>query len=76
MTPRYHINVFWSDEDDLWIADVPDLKPCSAHGDTPEQAIAEARVAIEMRIEYAKERGLPVPEPRYRPAIYAAKFAA
>jgi len=76
MTPRYHINVFWSDEDELWIADVPDLKPCSAHGDTPERAIAEARVAIDMRIEYAKERGLPIPEPSYRPAIYATKFAA
>lgn len=76
MTPRYHINVFWSDEDELWIADVPDLRPCSAHGDTPEEALAEARVVIDMWIEHAKDRGHPVPEPRYRPAIYAARFAA
>ena len=32
--PHYHINLFWSAEDECWIADVPDLKPCSAHGDT------------------------------------------
>jgi predicted RNase H-like HicB family nuclease len=38
MNPRYHINVFWSDEDSCWIADVPDLRYCSAHGDTPEEA--------------------------------------
>ena len=70
--PRYHINVFWAANDDCWIADVPDLKPCSAHGDTPHEAAAEAQVAIELWIETATERGLPIPEPRYRPAIYAA----
>ena len=59
--------------DACWIADVPDLKPCSAHGDTPEQAIAEAQIAIEVLLpETATERGMPIPEPRYRPAIYAA----
>ena len=35
---RYHINIFWSDEDECWIADVPDLRYCSAHGATPEDA--------------------------------------
>jgi hypothetical protein len=39
MTPRYHINLFWSDEDDAWIADAPDLTYCSAHGATPEEAL-------------------------------------
>jgi predicted RNase H-like HicB family nuclease len=68
---HYHINVFWSAEDDCWIADVPDLRPCSAHGDTPSQAIAEAEVAIELWLETAKGHGLPIPEARYRPAIYA-----
>jgi predicted RNase H-like HicB family nuclease len=37
--PHYHINVFWSDEDDCWIADVPDLRYCSAHGGTPAEAV-------------------------------------
>ena len=70
--PHYHINVFWSSEDDSWIADVPDLKPCSAHGDTPEEAIANIQNAIELWMETAVESGLAIPEPRYRPAIYAA----
>ena len=69
---RHFINLFWSSEDDCWIADVPDLRPCSAHGDTPSEAVAEAQIAIELWIETAKERGLPIPEPRCRPAIYAA----
>jgi len=71
MQHHYHINVFWSRDDECWFADVPDLKPCSAHGDSPEAAIAEAQVAIELWIETAKERGLSIPEARYRPAIYA-----
>jgi predicted RNase H-like HicB family nuclease len=70
---HYHINLFWSAEDDCWIADVPDLRPCSAHGDTPAEAIAEAEVAIALWLETAEELGLPIPEPRYRPAIYAAR---
>jgi predicted RNase H-like HicB family nuclease len=72
--PRYHINVFWSDEDACWIADVPDLKPCSAHDDTPSEAIVSVRDAIEGWLETAGANGMPIPEPRYRPAIYAARF--
>jgi predicted RNase H-like HicB family nuclease len=70
--PRYHINVFWSDEDGRWIADVPDLKPCSAYGDTPGEAVARIQDAIEGWLEVAEERSFPIPEPRYRPAAYAA----
>lgn len=68
MQPRYHINVFWSDEDSCWIADVPDLRYCSAHGETPAQAAAEAEEAIALWLEVAREEGIPIPEPRYRPA--------
>lgn len=71
MQHRYHINVFWYSDDGCWIADVPDLKSCSAHGDSPEEAIAEAQIAIALWIETAHNRGIAVPEPRYRPAIYA-----
>jgi len=74
--PHYHINVFWSEDDGLWIADVPDLKYCSSHGDTPEEAIANIQDAIEGWIETASETGLEIPKPRYRPAIYAARDAA
>lgn len=72
MQHRYHINTFWYPDDERWVADVPDLKGCSAHGATPQEAMAEAQIAIELWIETAKERGIPIPEPRYRPAIYAA----
>lgn len=76
MSPRYHINVFWSGEDRCWIADVPDLRPCSAHGETPVEALTEAQVAVELWLEVARERNYPIPEPRYRPAIYATRNAA
>lgn len=66
----YHINVFWSDEDGCWVADIPDLKYCSATGDTPEEALREVREAKEAWIEAARATGRPVPEPRYRPVIY------
>jgi predicted RNase H-like HicB family nuclease len=45
---KYAIIVHWSDEDAVWIAEAPDLEPCAAHGDTPEQALAELRVAMEL----------------------------
>ena len=69
---RYHINVFWDGSDNIWIADVPDLRPCSAHGETPSEAVGEAEVAIALWIETAEANNMPIPEPRYRPAIYAA----
>jgi predicted RNase H-like HicB family nuclease len=65
--PRYHINVFWSDEDACWIADVPDLRYCAAHGDTPAEAVAKVRDAIDGWIDVARDRGFAIPEPRYRP---------
>jgi predicted RNase H-like HicB family nuclease len=68
----YHINIFYSDEDESYIADIPDLKYCSAHGETPEEALREVLVAKEAWLEVAREKGLPIPEPRYRPAIYQA----
>lgn len=71
MERHYHINLFWSSRDECWVADVPDLKSCAAFGDTPEEAVAEARVAIEGWIETALANHMVVPEPRYRPAIYA-----
>jgi len=70
--PHYHINLFWSPDDECWIADVPDLRPCSAHGDSREQAVANVKDAIEGWLEVAAERNFPIPEPLYRPAIYAA----
>ena len=42
----YHINIFYSEEDDAYIADIPDLKYCSAHGTTPEEALAEVLLMV------------------------------
>ncbi len=75
MIPHYHINLFWSDEDGCWIADVPDLRGCSAHGETPAGAAQEAQVAVALWLEVAREHGDPIPEPRYSPAIYAYRAA-
>ena len=68
----YHINIFWSDEDEGYIADIPDLSSCSAFGDTPQEALAEVLVAKEAWLEAARELGKPIPPPRYRPPMYQA----
>jgi predicted RNase H-like HicB family nuclease len=67
-TPAYPINVFWSVEDEAWVADAPDLAYCSALGDTPHQAVAEVEVAIEAWLEAATSSGRQVPEPSARMA--------
>lgn len=67
----YHINLFYSDEDDGYIADIPDLDACSAFGSSPEQALAEVEMTKEAWLTAARDAGRSVPEPRYRPAIYA-----
>lgn len=70
---EYHINVFWSDEDQSWVADIPDLAHCSALGSTPQQALREVPEAKQAWLASAREHADPVPEPRYRPAIYAVR---
>jgi predicted RNase H-like HicB family nuclease len=72
----YHINIFYSAEDEGYIADIPDLEHCSAFGETPEQALAEALVAKRAWLEAAQAEGKHIPEPRYRPAIYQLPVAA
>lgn len=66
----YHINIFYSQEDGEYIADIPDLKYCSASGATPEEALREVLLAKALWLEAAQQRGIPIPEPRYRPVIY------
>ncbi len=66
----YHINIFYSEEDGGYIADIPDLDSCSAFGQTPEDALAEVERAQAAWLEAAEGEGKPIPEPRYRPIIY------
>jgi predicted RNase H-like HicB family nuclease len=68
----YHINIFYSEEDGGYIADIPDLDACSAFGPTPEAALDDVERAKEAWLEAASGEGRPIPQPRYRPAIYQA----
>jgi predicted RNase H-like HicB family nuclease len=69
----YHINIFYSEEDAAYVADIPDLDACSALGRTAEEALVEVERARELWLEAARAAGKPVPHPRYRPAIYQAR---
>jgi predicted RNase H-like HicB family nuclease len=68
----YHVNLFYSDEDEGYIADIPDLKNCSAFGETPEEALREVLKAKKAWLESAKAEGKPIPKPSFRPLIYQA----
>ncbi len=69
----YHINIFYSEEDEGYIADIPDLKYCSAFGETPALALEEVEMAKQAWLETAKAEGKPIPVPKYRPVIYQVK---
>ena len=66
----YHINIFYSEEDGGYIADIPDLESCSAFGATPEEALAQVQIAKNAWLDAARAEGKRIPKPRYRPAIY------
>lgn len=66
--PKYEIDIFWSDEDESYIANVPELLYCSAWGETYEDALREVREAMELHLETLREDGLPIPEPNARAA--------
>lgn len=62
----YHINIFYSEEDEGYIADIPDLVHCSAFGTSPDEALEEVLKAKEAWFEVAQEAGKPIPQPQYR----------
>lgn len=68
----YPIIVYYTPEDGGFFAVVPDLPGCTAHGETPEEALREARVAQEGWLEVVRERGWPIPEPSQYPLANAA----
>lgn len=61
---KYEINIFWSEEDDAYIAVVPELPYCSAWGATYEEALSQVQVAMELYLDVLREEGRPIPEPR------------
>lgn len=64
MTHKYEIIIYWSNEDQTYVAEVPELPGCMAHGETHESALANANEAIQLWIDTAQEFGDPVPEPK------------
>lgn len=65
----YLITIFWSDADRSWVADVPDLKHCSAFGDSPMDALREVLQAKDAWLESAREHGDPIPPPQATPDL-------
>ena len=72
MKKDYHINIFYSEADGGYIADIPDLEVCSAFGKTPAAALKQVQLAKRLWLQAAKSERKPIPKPRYRPAIYQA----
>ena len=66
----YHINIFYSEEDGGYIADIPDLESCSAFGNTPDEALKQVEIAKVAWLEAARAEGKPIPQPKYKPVIY------
>ena len=68
---KYEIIIYWSDEDQIFIADMPELPGCMAHGDTHEAALSNAKQAIQLWIDTALEFGDAVPEPKGHRLMFA-----
>ncbi len=66
MTTKYEIILYWSHEDEAFIAEVPELPGCAADGKTYQEALANVEVIIREWIETAKELGRPIPIPKGR----------
>jgi predicted RNase H-like HicB family nuclease len=64
--PKYEVIIYWSEEDQAFIAEVPELPGCAADGKTYREAIAKVEVAIREWIETATELGRPIPQPKGR----------
>jgi predicted RNase H-like HicB family nuclease len=68
---KYEVIIFWSNEDSAFVADIPELPGCMAHGPTQEDALRSAQEAVELWLTSAKEFGHPIPEPRGRRLVFA-----
>ena len=66
MSIKYELIIYWSDDDQSFVVEVPELPGCMADGQTYEQAVENAQQIIEEWVETARELGRPIPEPRGR----------
>jgi len=68
---KYEILIYWSNEDQVFVAEAPELPGCSAHGETEELALENVKEAIRLWIDTAREFGDPIPVPKGRRLMYA-----
>lgn len=68
---KYEVIIYWSSDDEAFVAEVPELPGCAAHGDTPETALAQAQEAMQLWLETAAEFGDPIPQPKGRRLMLA-----
>ena len=68
---KYEVIIFWSAEDDAYVAEIPELPGCMADGATQEEALANAKAAERLWLDTAKEFGDPIPEPLGRRLVFA-----
>lgn len=71
MENKYEIIIFWSEEDEAFVADVPELPGCMAHGTSHSDALQNAEVAIALWLETASEHGRAIPQPKGRRLVFA-----
>lgn len=68
---KYETIIYWSNEDAVFIAEVPELPGCIAHGDTQQEALSNACDTIELWLDTAREHGDPIPEPKGQRLMHA-----
>ncbi len=68
---KYEVIIYWSSEDSCFVADVPELPGCTAHGATQEDALTNAQSAIQLWLDTAREFGDSIPEPKGRRLLFA-----
>lgn len=68
---KYEIIIYWSNEDEAFVAEIPELPGCMAHGNTLEGTLKNAKEAIQLWIDTAKEFGDPIPEPKGERLMFA-----
>lgn len=68
---KYEVIIYWSSEDQAFIADIPELPGCMAHGETQEVALANAKEATQLWLDTAAEFGDPIPAPKGRRLLFA-----
>jgi predicted RNase H-like HicB family nuclease len=68
---KYEIIIYWSNEDQVFVAEIPELPGCLTHGETEESALKQVKEAMQLWLDTAREFGDPIPEPKGRRLLYA-----